>query len=347
MKEPLRELKKVFGERVLENEPLLKHTSFRIGGSARYFFGAKTIDELIQAVQLAVKLNLPYFVLGNGSNILIGDRGFEGLCIKNNCQSLSFIEEKAQVITDAGVPLARLIAEAASHDIGGLEFLSGIPGSVGGAIVSNAGTFGGAIGDFVISASILFPDKTINGSTWLTIDPERSRRVKRVMKNWFKFGYRKSCLSHQMPHPIILTVVFQLMSNRKEEILRKMQHYLTIRAKKQPKEWSAGSYFKNPKVDKKWAKEYLEMIGESSPEMVEAIEKTGHIPAGWLLDQSGAKKLKVRGARVSKVHANFIINPKGKAKAKDVRELAALLKEKVREKFGIMLSEEVEYVGEF
>jgi UDP-N-acetylmuramate dehydrogenase len=331
MKPTLSKLKSVLGEGVIENEPLSRHTTLGIGGPARYFYRAKTISDLILAVQTALKLKIPYIVLGNGSNVVVSDKGFFGLCIKNETQNLSFIKDKAQVLADSGVPLSRLIIESASYDLGGLEFLYGIPGTVGGAIVSNAGTFGGAIGDFVISATLLFP----NGS------------IKRVTKKWLFFGYRDSKILHLKPRPIILSVKFQLSTNRKEEILRKIQHFQKIRAIKHPLEKSAGSYFKNPKADKIWAKKYLDMRGEKDMEIWEQLSKTGHIPAGWLLEQAGAKKIRVKAARVSKKHANFIINYKGRAKASQVRELAALLKQKVHEKFGIILEEEVEYVGEW
>lgn len=326
-----KKLKKIFKEHLVENEPLSLHTTIGIGGPARYFLTVSYLSDLIKAVITAKELGLSYFILGNGSNILVGDKGFNGLCIKNNCCSISFIKDKAQVLVDSGASLTKLIAESASRDLGGLEFLYGIPGTIGGAVVSNAGTFGGAIGDFLVSATILNPEG----------------EIKRVKRNWFNFGYRDSKLIHLKPRPIVLSVCLQLLRNRKEEILRKLQHYLTIRQKKQPAERSAGSFFKNPKVNKEWAKKYFKMVGGNNQEILEIIEKTAHIPAGWLLDQIRAKKMKVGGARVSKKHANFIVNPKGKAKATDVRELASLLKQRVYEKFGIMLEEEIEYIGEF
>ena len=165
MKSVLSKLKSTLGEEVFENEPLSKHTTLGIGGPARYFFRAKTVSDLILAIQTAIKNKIPYLVLGNGSNVVVSDKGFSGLCVKNEARNLSFIKEKAQAIADSGVPLSRLIAEAASFDLGGLEFLYGIPGTVGGAVVSNAGTFGGAIGDFVIGATLLFPNGNVKRVT--------------------------------------------------------------------------------------------------------------------------------------------------------------------------------------
>ncbi|MCX6807143.1 MAG: UDP-N-acetylmuramate dehydrogenase [Candidatus Berkelbacteria bacterium] len=327
----IQKLKRILGDELVENEPLAEHSTLKIGGAAQYFYRAKSISNLILAIETCLKFSIPYIVLGSGSNVIIGDGGFSGLCIKNEARNLSFIKDKSQVITDSGVALSRLILEAASHDMGGLDFLYGIPGTVGGSVVSNAGTFGGAIGDFVISATLLFP----NG------------KAERVTKKWLMFEYRDSKLRHLNPRPVVLSVKFQLATNRKEEILRKVQHFQRIRESKQPIENSAGSFFKNPEVSKQWAKKYLDMFGEKNPDLVEAIEKTGHIPAGWLLEQSGAKKMKIKAARVSKKHANFIVNHRGKAKAAEIRKLAGQLKQKVYDKFGIMLQEEVEYVGDW
>lgn len=329
MKNVIDDLRKLLGEEVRENEPLAQYTTFGVGGAARYFYRAKSVESLMLALKTALQLEIPYLVLGGGSNVLISDEGFDGICIKNEARNLSFIKDKAQCLADAGVPLARLIIESASHDLGGLEFLYGIPGTVGGGLVSNAGTFGGAIGDFVISATLFFP----NGS------------IKRVNKKWLNFGYRDCKLRHLTPKPIILTIKFQLATNRREEILRKMQHFQKIREMKQPTDRSAGCFFKNPKVDKKWAKKYLNMIGVKDATLLSTIEKTGHIPAGWLLEQVNAKKMRVKNARVSKKHANFIINYKGKATATQIRQLAENLKKAVFDKFGINLEEEVEYIG--
>jgi len=330
MEDSLKQLKKNF-EGVIENEPLSRHTTFGVGGPARFFYYAKSLEDLIRILQFVLKHKIPYLVLGVGSNVVVSDKGFSGLCIKNEARNLSFIKENAQVLSDSGVLLARLIAEAATYDLGGLEFLCGIPGTVGGAIVSNAGTFGGAVGDFVISSTLIFP----NGE------------VRQVTKKWLNFGYRDCKLRHLSPRPIVLAVKLQLSTSKREEILRKMQHFKKIRTIKQPTEPSAGSFFKNPKVDKTWAKKYLAQLGEKDETIWETVEKTGHIPAGWLLERIGAKKMKFKAARVSKKHANFIINYKNKATASQIRELAQNLKKAVNEQFGIVLEEEVEYLGDW
>lgn len=324
-------LKEILKDNLSEDEQLSLHSTLGLGGKAKYFYRAKNISNLILAITTCQKFKIPYLVIGVGSNVVISDEGFTGCIIKNEARNLSFIKDKSQAIADSGVLLSRLILEAASYDFGGLEFLYGIPGTIGGAIYSNAGTFGGAIGDFIISATLFFP----NGS------------VKRVTKKWMFFNYRDSKLRHLNPKPIILSVKFQLARNRKEEILRKIQQYQKIRSTKQPWESSAGSYFKNPKVDRTWAKKYLNMMGEKDVVLRDIVEKTGHIPAGWLLEQAGAKRIRIKAARVSKKHANFIINYKNRAKSSQVKELAKVLQQKVHEKFGIKLEEEIEYIGDW
>jgi UDP-N-acetylmuramate dehydrogenase len=325
------ELRKLLGNNLKENENLSSYFTLGTGGNARYFYRASSVPDLIHAVSSCLKLKIPYLVIGSGSNIVFSDAGYSGCVIKNESRNLSFIKDKSQVIADSGVLLPRLILEAASQDLGGLEFLYGIPGSVGGALYTNAGTYGGAIGDFVISLTLLFP----NGS------------VKRVTKKWMFFQYRDSKLRHLDEKPVILSAKFQLSQNRKEEIMRKIQHFQKIRQMKHPTDKSAGSFFKNPKVDRAWAQKYLNFIGEKDTSLRDLIEKSGHIPAGWLLEQAGAKKMKVSAARVSKKHANFIINYKGKAKSEQIKKLAELLKARVNEKFGIQLEEEIEYKGDW
>lgn len=327
----LQQLKKALGEKLKQNESLKKYTTFNIGGEARFFYEAENLEDLLKVLETALSLKIPYLILGSGSNILISDRGYQSLVIKNKSSNLSFIKDMAQCIADSGVPLSKLIIEAASYDLGGLEFLYGIPGTVGGAIVSNAGSLGSSIGDFVISLTLDYPKKGI----------------KKVSGHFMKFDYRDSQILHDVPRPIVLSVRLQLFTNRKEEILRKIQHYKKIREKAYPADFSAGSFFKNPKVDKDWAKRYFKQQGEMDNEILETIEKTGRIPAGWLLEQIEAFKIKVGHARVSKKHANFLINHKGKAKAEDIRKLASMLKEKVYEKFDIVLKEEVEYLGDW
>lgn len=299
------DLKKILGDKLKEHEPMKNHTTFGVGGVADFYFEAETIEDLIKAVEAARKLNINYLILGSGSNVLFSDYGFPGLVIINRTKNIAFILDKSQVICDSGVLLNRLIMEATDRDLSGLENLIGIPGTVGGAVYGNVGVKDCEIGDFIKGVTLLSRGKIVRYSgKWL--EPEyRITKLK-------KMG--------QENRPVILSVKLQLARSKKEDILRRIQENLKWRREKQPiGEKCAGSIFKNSGQEK---------------------EKT----AGYLLDQSGAKKIKVGDAEVSGIHANFIIN-KDKAKAYDIRMLIEQLRDLVREKQNIVLEEEIEYLG--
>jgi UDP-N-acetylmuramate dehydrogenase len=312
--EQFREIfEKEMGEGFETSVKLDQFTGFKVGGVAQLFYRAKKIDDLVKAVSLSYKLKIPYFILGGGYNILVSDEGFEGLVIKNECKNIAFSEENSQVIVDSGVMLGQLINSAASKDLGGLEFLFGIPGTVGGAVYNNAGAFSYEIGNFVKSVILLKPDH--NRMSIIKKDPKS-----------MNFAYRNSILksgSKKTLFPmVILTIKLQLVRRRRDEILDLMQDNLIKKKEKQPiEEKSAGSYFKNLGTEKEQA-------------------------AGYLLDQVGMKKQRVGGAAVSKKHSNFLINQKN-AKASEIRALAEKAKELVKEKYNCDLEEEVEYIGKW
>ena len=305
------ELKKELGDKLIFNEVLSTHTSMGVGGPAKYFFVADQIDDLVKAVTCAYNLQIPYFILGGGYNIIPSDDGFEGLVIKNSCSNIAFSGDTSEVIVDSGVPTGKLINLAASRDFGGLEFLFGVPGTIGGAVYGNAGAFNYEIGDFVKSAILLMPKMG-------------KMAIAKKDNPWFDFSYRSSKLKRNYLgvsfRPILLTVKLQLVKRRRDEIIGFMQQNLKKKQATQPlSDKSSGSYFKNP-------------AGGSEGS------------AGFLLDKAGAKKLKMGGASFSKKHANFLINKKN-ASARDVRLLAEKAKDLVKNKFNKTLEEEVEYIG--
>jgi len=305
-----------FGEKIEENILLKDFTGIGVGGMADYFYRAERIEELVGIVSYLSRREIPYFILGGGYNIIVSDLGFPGVVIKNEVRDMVFSGEKAEVIVSSGVEITRLLVDAASRDLGGLEFLYGIPGTIGGAVHGNAGAFGHAIGDFVKSTTILIPG-----------NKNKETKILRHTQKWFEFENRSSKLKRsaiQRPYekPIILSIKIQLCQSKKEVILRKMQENFKYKKETQPLEAkSAGCFFRNPGAEK---------------------EQT----AGFLLDSSGAKKLRIADAVVSKKHANFILN-RGKATAEDIRRLANQMKELVRAKFRTDLTEEVEYVGKW
>jgi UDP-N-acetylmuramate dehydrogenase len=241
------------------------------------------------------------------------DAGFPGLVIINKSSNIVFSPDFSTVIVDSGVNLGKLINMAAGRDLGGLEFLFGVPGTIGGSIYGNAGAFGHEIGDFVKSLTIMQP-------------AEGKMIVTRHTAEWMNFSYRSSRLKSQSScgtyKPVILTATLQLVQRRKDEILRMMQENLAKKKESQPVgEFSAGSFFKNNGLGKEQS-------------------------AGYLLDKAGVKKIRVGGAEFSKKHANFLINKKN-ATASDIRSLAEKAKDLVEAKFNIRLNEEVEYIGKW
>ena len=313
MEEVELKLRKELGEELKTNLALKQYSSIGVGGVADYFIAVNKIDDLVKAVSIAYKLEIPYFILGGGYNIVPSDAGFPGLVIKNECSNTAFSEDNSQVIVDAGLQLAKLINIAAGKELGGLEFLFGVPGTVGGAVYGNAGAFSYEIGDFVKSIIVLIPEDgkmVIVGKS-----PE-----------WMEFAYRSSKLKKKFAgekyKPIILTVKLQLVRRRRDEILGLMKSNLAKKVATQPlAEKSAGSFFKN-------------------------IDQTREHSAGFLLDSVGAKKMRIGGAAFSKKHANFLINRKN-ATADNIRHLADKARESVREKYGLELEEEIEYIGKW
>ena len=311
------ELKENFGDKLEENILLRDFTSMGVGGVADYFFRAQRVDELVGIVSYCSKNQVPYFILGGGYNLVISDMGFPGVVIKNEVKDIVFSGDSAEVIVGSGVEIARLLMDSASRDLGGLEFMFGIPGTIGGAVYGNAGAFGHAIGDFVKSVTLLIP-----GSE------SRETKIVRHSGKWCMFGNRTSRLkefsrTHPLESkPVILSIKLQLAQSKKEVILRKMQDNVKIKRSSQPLgEKSAGSFFKNPGIGKEQS-------------------------AGFLLEKSGAKRFHVGDAVVSKVHANFVIN-RNKATAEDIRRLAGQMKDAVRAEFRTDLEEEIEYVGKW
>ncbi len=217
--------------KIQENISLAKYTTFNIGGAAQYFFIAKKKEDLITAVKTAKKFKLPFFILGSGSNLLINDKGFKGLIIKNEARNFEI--KKEIIISESGVILDKIIKDVVKAGLSGLEKGSGIPGTLGGAIYGNAGWPKGdwQIGSFVKEVELLMPDG----------------KIKRVGKKWLSFAYRNSRLKKMKnKKPMILEVVLKLKKGRLKDLEKKRREILKIRRKKVPSGFSAGSIFKNP-----------------------------------------------------------------------------------------------------
>lgn len=210
-----------------KNEPMSRHTTYRIGGSADYFITAKTNEELTAALTIARQQKLPVFVLGKGSNILVADAGVRGLVIRVDTRERSRTGDRVTV--SAGLGLGELVQWTIDEELAGLEFASGIPGSVGGAIRGNAGAFGGEMKDVVTSIDIL-----------------SATGERRTLANAAcRFGYRDSLVKHTTD--IILTATFQLRPGDREASQELVKEYLAKRLSSQDYSIpSAGCVFKNP-----------------------------------------------------------------------------------------------------
>lgn len=294
------------GKSLQKDVSLREFSHFSIGGPADYFFEALTASELSTAICTARDYQIPFYVIGGGYNILFADAGYRGLILKCSVRGIKKLED-SEIEVFSGTPLHDVLHFCTENGQRGLEFMAGIPGTVGGAVFGNAGAFEQNIGACLHRATILDPENNT-----VTVD-----------NTYFTFSYRHSGLKEK--HDVLLKASFAVNPANKEELAKKIQDILEKRKTNHPP-WDtacAGSYFKNP-----------------------ILPDGSKIPAAKLLDKVGAKGQRVGGASVYKLHANFIINTEN-ASARDVRDLAAELKRRVQEEFGITLEEEVIYLQEF
>ena len=293
------------GDRLRAHAPLAPLTTLRIGGPAEWYYLAEAKSDLITAFRVARSAGIPITLLGDGSNVLISDRGIRGLVIHNQSGG---IERRGESLdSDSGAHLSALIDRARTESLTGLEFAAGIYGTVGGAVFGNAGAYGRSMADVLVEVEILTPDGDIRC----------------VAPSEMEFAYRHSgCEKHRW---VVLSCAVRLAQGDADRIGREMERILALRAAKLPTDLpSAGSYFKN--------------VEDPSAQF-------GKIPAGKLLEEVGAKSFRVGDAAVFPKHANVIVNM-GSATAADVLALAAMMRQKVRERFGIDLAAEVRFLGE-
>lgn len=289
---------------------LAPYTTFRIGGPADLFCEPASANELATAVLAARELEVPYFVLGLGANILVGDRGFRGLVVRNAASHAGWSDD-GKLWVESGAVMRDLIAESVRRGWSGLEHFVGIPSTVGGAIWQNL--------HFLSPAPererTVFISEVFDSCEILSAEGIRQT----VDSDYVQFGYDDTVFHHRAD--IVLAVNFALTKADPNVMYRVMQENLSWRGARHP--WleinpSAGSIFKK-------------------------IEGVG---AGRLIDQCGMKGFRVGDAQISHIHANIVINL-GHATARDVRELIATAQQRVEEKFGHRLEPEIGFVGEF
>lgn len=294
-----------------EHVALAPFTTFHIGGPADYFTRVSSAGELVDAIDWAQENSVPFFVLGTGANILVGDKGFRGLVIKNEAHSviLSNREGSSYLTAESGATIADLIDFTVEQGLSGFEHFAGIPSSVGGALWQNL---------HFLSADrdrTFFIAEIVESARILT----ESGDIRQVGRDYFRFGYDNSIL-HQVKD-VVLSANFVLTKEDTHELKKRVFSNLLWRKEKHPENatsCSAGSVFKK-------------------------IEGYG---AGRLIEQVGLKGKQIGGAKISEKHANFILNT-GNATAFDVRQLISLVQETVQAKLGLRLETEISFVGEF
>ena len=218
----------VSSEAILENEPMSKHTTFRIGGNAEVFVSPK-ISQVADIMKLAKEYEVPVTIIGNGSNLLVGDKGISGLVLSFGKDAEEIQVDGSCMIVSAGALLSKIAAEAAKRSLTGFEFAAGIPGTLGGAIVMNAGAYGGEIKDVLISVTVLTPEG----------------EVLELSNGELDFSYRHSCILEN--GYIVLEAILEFMPSEETAIREKMAELKKSRVEKQPLEYpSAGSTFKRP-----------------------------------------------------------------------------------------------------
>jgi UDP-N-acetylmuramate dehydrogenase len=299
---------------MIENEPLAKYTSWRIGGPARYFVNAATLDELREALAWARERGLPVLVMGGGTNLLARDAGFDGLVLRYRSQELRVDADgdAGRAWIAGGAPMAGSVRKLAAQGWGGLQWAEGLPGTIGGAVFGNAGCYGGDVAMTLARA-------------WLLVGDD--------IEEWpverFEYGYRTSVLKRDdrrwtiddsssivhRPSSIVLAAEFNIQRADPRELAAQMERTAAERKGKTPYGSSCGSVFKNPP-------------GES---------------AGRLIEAAGLKGTRVGAAEIAQKHGNYIVNLGG-ASSTDVQTLIEIAHERVFDEFGIELELEVQIV---
>ena len=299
MKKIIREIKRKKIGKYLENVSMSKYTTYRVGGKAALFVFPENVLKLIDLIKLLRENNINYKVIGNGSNLIFSDKEYEGVIIK--LDRFNHLKINDTIINvGAGYNLMKLAYEVSRMGLSGLEFATGIPGTVGGSVFMNAGAYKSDMGYIVSSVRVLTPDL----------------KIKELFNIDLDFHYRTSFLQKN-PDYICLDVNIVLKHANKKEIMAVIENRKQKRLLSQPLEFpSAGSVFRNPPDDF----------------------------AGRLIEECNLKGYQKGGALVSPKHANFIVNIDN-ATADDVRDLILEVKETVKEKQGVDLMIEQEFVN--
>jgi UDP-N-acetylmuramate dehydrogenase len=303
-----------FSERLQTEVELARYTSARVGGPAEILLVAQSANELAEMVTTLWKLELPFLMLGGGSNVLVSDAGVRGVVVLNRARRVRFSDHATPptVWAESGANFGLLARQAAARGFSGLEWAAGIPGTLGGAVVGNAGAFGADLSANLLVAEILHHIPSMEA-----MDQSLARR-EQWAKDRFEYAYRSSVLKKGAETAVVLSARLQLERSTAPVVQARIDEHTVVRHRTQPPGASTGSMFKNP---------------------------PGNY-AGRLIDAAGLKGTQIGRAQISPLHGNFFINL-GKASASDIHQLVVLAQRTVAEKFGIDLELEIQLVGEW
>ncbi len=307
---------------VKENESMVAHTYLKIGGLARLYFIAETGDAVVHAIETALSMQIPWTVIGSGSNLLVSDDGFQGVVIQTGDRTQKI--NGVSVSAAAGLFTGSLAYATVDAGLIGFEWGAGVPGTIGGATYGDAGCFGGEMQNVVSSVDVY--------------DVINQKRVT-FSHAECHFGYRDSRFKHEPL--IILSTALTLKMGDVVAARLKISEMTAKRKDSQPQGlFSAGCLFKNFEFTDVSVLEKL----QREDEIPETMIKAKRISAGWLVDKLGLKGKTIGKAQVSSIHGNFLLNLGG-ARAQDVLALSSYVKMKVRDELGILLEDEVQYLG--
>ena len=306
---------------VLENELMRAHTSFKVGGPARFFVKVEHLGDLKSALSLAREKGLPYFILGNGTNLLVADKGYDGVIISLAGEFSEIVDlGSGKFKVGAATPLGRFARHTLKQGYAGIHKLAGIPGTLGGAVYMNAGAYSQEVGNCCTTVTTL----------------DSNGNIRELTAAQCGFGYRQSvfskCAGNDKASEIILSATFQLQNASSlgltaTDLEAELAECMAKRKATQPLNMpNAGSTFKR-----------LDAGAAATPTQ---------IAPGYYIEQAGLKGYRIGGAEVSTLHANFIVNA-GNATAQDIKSLSEYVQSKVAEKFGIKLQREIILLGKF
>lgn len=307
------ELKKIIKGNIKFNKPIFRHTTWRVGGRADVLVEPCDREDLVRVIKFSRKKKVPFYVIGSGSNLLVSDKGVGGIVIRLSRPFFKNIQfENNNAFVGAGLSLNRLVNLTKNRGLSGCEFLAGIPGTLGGALVMNAGVKDILSSDqqYLSLSDLVKEIKVLNSAG----------RQKVLKKKAIKFSYRYSNLSRF----VVISAKLKLKPKSRKKISSLIKRFISYKKSVQDlKAGSAGCVFKNP-----------------------ADSKNNNLTAGKLIDGCGLKGMRLGNAEISLIHANFIIN-RGGAKAAEIFKLMQLARKRVKQRFNVSLEPEVKIVGKF